>query len=135
MRVADVQGADMLFVALPEAYALYRVKEKFGDGVLKIYLDKKQTRYAKGRGNESNTEPPLLHADGADYLEANKGAMELLNVMQTVGVVTFTECLTSWVQANTSKKPVFKDFYREISKRYPADGKELLAEAFERVGE
>ena len=136
IQVADVQGADMLLVALPEAYALYRVKEKFGDSVLKIYLDKKQTRYAKGRGNESNTEPPLRYADGADYLEANKGATELLNVMQTVGVVTFTECLTSWVQADASKKPlVFKDFYREISKRFPADRKNRLAEAFETVGE
>ena len=135
MQVADVQGADMLLVALPEACALYYVKEKFGDDILQIYLDKKRKRYGKGRGNESNTEPPLRYADGAGYLEVNKGALELLDVLQTMDVVQFTGCLTSWLRESAQKKAVFNDFYAELSKHYPADGKASLVEAFETVGE
>lgn len=133
IHVADVQGADMLLKAVPEAYALSFIQEKSGKETLDIYIEKKKERYGKGRGIESNTEPPLVYADGADYLEANKGALELLNVMQEMGTGRFSALFTSWASANTGKNVVFTDFYKLLSGTYPADKKAELTAAFEKV--
>lgn len=133
MPVADVQGADMLLKALPEAYALWYVKEKFGDEVLQIYLDKKKERYGKGRGIEANTEPPLIYADGADYLESNKGAVEFLNVMNELGISDFSDILKNWISDNTDKKLVFKKLHELIYLKYPDNKKVELRDSFEKV--
>lgn len=130
MQVADVQGADMLLKALPEAYALWYVKEKFGNEVLQIYLDKKQERYGKGRGIEANVEQPLIFADGADYLEVNKGAMELLKVIETMGIENFSEIFKSYLNTQVGAKMVFKDLYRKIEFYYPNNMKETLKQDF-----
>ena len=133
VQVADVQGADMILKAIPEAYALAYVRQQFGDEILDIYVKKKQDRYGKGRGNESNTESPLIYADGADYLEVNKGAMELLYVMQEIGITEFSTIFNSWVAETKKKNLVFKDFYEIIESKYPVDGKVGLTDRFEKV--
>lgn len=135
MQVADVQGADMFLKAIPEAYALAYVQRQFGDDILDIYLEKKQGRYSKGRGNESNTEPPLIYADGADYLEVNKGAMELLKVIQDLGMERVSETLKTFQYAASGKPVVFKDFYTELKSMYPAEKTMELVAAFEEVKE
>ena len=135
IQVADVQGADMILKALPEAYALAYVQEQFGDEILQMYIEKKTDRYGKGRGNESNTEPPLIYADGTDYLEVNKGAVELWNVIQELGIEKVSETLKTFSYATIDKPLVFKDFYMNLKSIYPAEkGMELVA-AFEEVKE
>jgi hypothetical protein len=133
LQVANVQGADMMLKAIPEAYALTYVQQQFGDDILQVYLKKKQDRYGKGRGNESNIEPPLIYADGADYLEVNKGAMELLKVIQVLGIEKFSKILKTYSYSASGKAVVFKDFYSEMKKMYPAGDMELLKESFETV--
>jgi hypothetical protein len=133
VQVADVQGADMILKAIPEAYALAYVQQQFGDDILDIYLKKKQDRYGKGRGNESNSEPPLIYADGADYLEVNKGAMEMLKLMESTGLYQFSEFFIDWVKANNSKNLVFKDFYELLLKSYPQSKINPLRDGFEKV--
>jgi hypothetical protein len=133
IHVADVQGADMFLKAIPEAYALAYVQEKFGEETLQVYIEKKEDRYGKGRGTESNTEPPLIYADGADYLEANKGGVELLKVIQELGITKFSSLLTEFINERSGNNKVFMDFYREIQKNYPEIKKEDLSKAFEEV--
>jgi len=133
LHIADVQGADMMLKALPEAYALFYIQERFGDDLLQVYLDKKNDRYGKGRGNESNIEPPLIYADGADYLEANKGAMELLHVIEEIGIGQFSALLMEWKTKTTRTNAVFYDFYTSLLKNYPDGKKARLVQAFENV--
>jgi len=135
MQVADVQGADMILKALPEAYALAYVQQQFGDNILDIYLEKKQSRYGKGRGNESNSEPPLIYADGADYLEANKGALELLKIIQELGIDKVSETVKTFQYAASGKPVVFKDLYTDLKSMYSAEKTMALVAAFEEVKE
>jgi len=135
VHVADVQGAEMILTAIPEAYGLALVKEKFGDETLQIYLDKKHERYSKGRGNEANVEPSLVYADNPGYLEENKGATELLNVMYVIGINKFSILFNNWVSENSDKNLVFFNFCKELKAAYPDAKKADLVEAFERVAE
>lgn len=75
----------------------------------------------------------IFYADGADYLEINKGAMELLGVMEIIGINKFPECLTTWIRTSSRNNPVFRDFYGELSKLYTAKGRKGLADVFETV--
>ncbi|GAF04676.1 ABC transporter permease [Saccharicrinis fermentans] len=131
--VADVQGADMLLKAIPEAYALSFVNEKFGAETLQIYIKKKEDRYKKDRGNESNIEPPLIYADGADYLEENKGALELLKVIDEINISEFSRLLLKYNAENNVNKLVFNNFYELLKTNYPSNKKLELIEAFEKV--
>jgi len=135
LHVADVQGAQMLLTAIPEAYALAFIEEKFGKETLQIYLDKKHERYSKGRGNEANIEPPLICADNPDYLEENKGATELLNVINVLGIEKFSALFTDWLAIKTNQNLVFIDFYNELKIAYPENKKDELISAFEIVVE
>lgn len=109
ITIANVQGAEMLSTALPEAFGLLLVEQEFGkDGLDKIQQKKKDI-YGKLRNNEPNTEPSLLLADGTDYLEANKGAIVLYEVIKEIGVPKIIDCLNN---SNVKKTVRFYDFYR-----------------------
>lgn len=114
LRIAKVQGADMLRVALPDAIALQYIEQKFGKEVLNQILTKKENAYKKGRGNEPNKEPPLLYADGADYLEANKGSIDLFNISKKSGHQKFNQKLNKWIAENEGKFVRYYDFYRGL---------------------
>ena len=103
VRVANVQGADMLTKALPEAIGLHLVKEVFGEEAVQLLIKKKMDKYAKDRNNEPNTEPALLYTDGTDYLEENKGAVMLYKVMDELGIDNFTKQLKTWASAESHK--------------------------------
>lgn len=64
-HIADVQGADMIKVALPEAYGLLFVEQTLGTDAAELLIKKKMDKYAKDRNNEPNKEPTLICADGA----------------------------------------------------------------------
>jgi len=109
ISVANVQGADMLKVALPEAIALSFVEKELGKEALEIMLKKKSDKYAKDKNNEANQEPSLLYADGADYLEQYKGATVVYQTIEEIGADKFCKTLTEWT-SNEKNNRTFKDF-------------------------
>lgn len=115
IRVAHVQGADMLRVALPEALALHFVREQLGPEAVAVLLRKKGDAYGKDRNNEPNQEPALLRADGADYLEANKGAIALYEASQTLGLAGFARRLMDWAGQEPDEPKTFGAFYETFS--------------------
>ena len=131
--VANVQGADMLRVALPDAIALHFIEQKFGAALVERHLDKKVNRYKKGRGNEPNMEPPLFYADGIDYLEANKGTLELYHLIQELGTPSFNQTVTKFAEDNTSKPATFKQLYEQLINQLPKDNQADIMEKFETV--
>lgn len=112
-RIADVQGADMLWTALPSALAFQIVGKQLGDAPLNYLLDKKAKKYNKERFNEANAELPLLQADEAEYLEPMKGSLALYELGREIGYESLNKNLVSWiVQEQKKKKPfVFLNFY------------------------
>ncbi|MBW3469558.1 ABC transporter permease [Arthrospiribacter ruber] len=96
ISVANVQGADMLRVALPEALALTFVEKELGKDATDIMLKKKSDKYAKDKNSEANQEPALIYADGADYLEANKGAVEIFKLIKQLGINEFIQSIYTW---------------------------------------
>ncbi|MEM1321582.1 MAG: ABC transporter permease [Bacteroidota bacterium] len=114
MRIANVQGADMLAVALPEALALLFLKQELGEESTEIILQKKQENYAKQTNNAANQEPPLLFADGTDYLEINKGAIALYRAIADVGQKRFTQILHAFLQDKKGNPCDFRSFYNRL---------------------
>jgi hypothetical protein len=112
--VANVQGADMLRVALPEALALRFVQEQLGVKATDLLVEKKRNLYGKERNNEANREPALLYADGADYLEINKGAIALYHAMQSVGAAKFASLVRQFDPKNPRDYQTFLSFYNKL---------------------
>lgn len=111
VRIGNVQGADMLKVALPEALALREVASMHGDEAVKGLIEKKQNFYSKERGNEHNQEAPLIYADGAEYLEANKGVIAMNNLMNKLGTERFFALFHSWTKEYAGQTVHFKSLY------------------------
>ncbi len=131
--IANVQGADMLRVALPDAIALHFIEQKFGGALVDRHVNKKVDRYGKGRGNEPNKEPPLLYADGIDYLEANKGTLELYGLIQELGAHVFNQTLLTFVEDRALKPTTFKQFYERLIRELPQDKRTDIMKKFETV--
>ena len=131
--IANVQGADMLRIALPDAIALRFIEQKFGEALIDRYLDKKVDRYRKGRGNEPNREPPLLYADGVDYLEANKGTLTLYYLIQELGAPLFSQTLIKLAENNTLKPTTFQHFYEQLIPQLPKNKQVDIMKKFETV--
>ncbi|WP_234572462.1 ABC transporter permease/M1 family aminopeptidase [Rhodohalobacter sp. 614A] len=135
IKIADVRGADMLRVALPEAVALQFIKETFGEQVLGDYIRRKEDRYKKDRGGEPNFEPALVDADGTDYLEENKGALAMYNLIKQIGEEEFYTMLTDWTGSVNSEQQnaVFKDFYVGLKSVLSSEEQERVTAIFETV--
>lgn len=130
-QIANVQGAEMLVEALPEAIGLQFVKEVFGGEALQLLADKKMEQYAKDRNNEPNLEPPLLYADGAEYLEINKGATVLSNLITAIGLKRFTSILLEWAEANKGQKVTFQSLYETLINNLSTESRQKWVEVFE----
>ncbi|WP_438712334.1 hypothetical protein ACSTS3_08080 [Aquimarina muelleri] len=133
MQIANVQGADMLRVAIPEALALNFVENELGKEAVKHILKKKKDKYGKDRNNEPNTEQPLIYADGIDYLEANKGAISLYNVSKEIGTDLFNKSIKDYLNRNTNRLIVFKKFYQQLLKPVPESKKAETQKMFEKM--
>jgi ABC-type transport system involved in multi-copper enzyme maturation permease subunit len=133
LSIANVQGADMLRLALPDAMAMYFIKNRFGEQLVDQHLEKKEDRYKKGRGNEPNIEPPLLYADSIDYLEANKGSVELYHLIRELGAFRFNQTLVKWTEDNALKPVTFKHLYERLIRRLPEDQRTDVMKRFETV--
>lgn len=135
VHVADVQGADMLKVALPEAIALKFIEESLGIEAVNYLIDKKMELYGKEHNNEPNTEPSLLYADGADYLEINKGAIALYKLIGELGKQTFYETLREFGGNETNKQgyTTFKAFYEKLLAKLPVEKRQSIITEFEEV--
>ena len=131
--LANVQGAEMLWTALPEAMALGFLEQRDGEERVAVILDKKRRKYGKDRGAEPNTEPPLLYADGIDYLEENKGAIALYHVSKTIGHKRLLQYVREWFEAQEGKPLVFEDFYEYLKGEVVLD--EKVKAMFETVEE
>ena len=133
VKIGNVQGADMLKVALPEALALEVVKLTYGDEAVAVILEKKQSFYSKEKGNEPNQEPPLIYADGAEYLEGNKGVIALNELIETVGFESFTLTLKDWIGRKGDSYSHFKGLYELLHSKLESGDKERITQAFEEV--
>lgn len=133
LTIANVQGADMLRVAMPEALALFYVEKTLGKEAIQHILKKKKDKYAKDRNNEPNTEPPLLYADGIGYLGYNQGAIALYQLMHSMSMEVFIQSLLSWVEATKDEPAVFKDLYNELLSKVPSKDREKMKTLFETV--
>ncbi|MEM1408969.1 MAG: hypothetical protein AAGG59_19450, partial [Bacteroidota bacterium] len=131
VQVANVQGAEMLAVGLPEAIGLQFVESVFGEEAVRLLTKKKMEQYGKDRNNEPNVEPPLLYSDGADYLEINKGATALHGLIAEIGSERFTSILLEWTEANKGQKATFKSLYEQMINGLSATSRQKCVKKFE----
>ena len=133
VKIANVQGADMLKIALPEALALNVVKTTYGQEAVEDILEKKLNFYNKERGNETNVEPALIYADGAEYLEPNLGVIALYALSEKVGIGQFTTILKQWKEDGRGQPLVFESLYKELLQVVAAEDRKAVQIEFEQV--
>ena len=133
VQIGNVQGADMLKVALPEALAMHVVRGLHGEEAVDGLLEKKKNAYGKERGNEPNAEPPLIYADGADYLETNKGTTALYKLSLAMGIKSFTATINTWIQEQKGNYVHFKSLYDRLFLKLDGGEKEKIRVNFEEV--
>ncbi len=130
-QLANVQGADMLWRALPEAMALGFLESSDGEDRVAAIMKKKRRRYGKDRGTEPNSEPPLLYADGIDYLEENKGTLALYHLSRAVGHDRLALHVRTWFESRKGTPLVFRDLYEYLNEQEKLD--ERIQAMFENV--
>ena len=133
IHIGNVQGADMLKVALPEALALQIVNDHYGEDAVNGLLKKKKDAYGKERGNEPNVEPPLVYADGIDYLEKNKGTIVMYNLSQKLGFGDFNKELVTVIKEFRQQPVQFGLLYRSWKTKLLESEVNEIAEDFEKV--
>ncbi|MEM6736910.1 MAG: hypothetical protein AAF620_12675 [Bacteroidota bacterium] len=131
LNMSNVQGATMLSEALPHALGLQVLQMKLGQEAVESVLQKKQDFYLMEKNNEPNQEPPLLYADGIEYLEANKGVIALQKGIEVYGRDKFYDLLLQWSEDNRGQSVRFSDFYQELLSAIPEEEKEMIKKLFE----
>lgn len=123
-NIANVQGANMLRVAFPEALGLMFIEKELGLEALEHIKKKKYDRYAKKRNNEPNQEPPLMFDDGADYLAVNKGAIQIYSIFKITNPKLFISAMDN--NSTHNQHIVFKDIYNALVNMVSANEQQLL---------
>nr|WP_321414779.1 hypothetical protein [uncultured Allomuricauda sp.] len=133
LTIANVKGADMLTIGLPEALGLLYVKKKLGEEAVNQLIKKKMEKYGKDKNNEPNVEPILLYADGTNYLEENKGAIALYDVIGIIGFERFKVNLTQWIDQENEQPHVFSKLYESTLEIVPLSKQKSIRALFERT--
>ncbi len=134
MNIANVQGAEMLTVALPEAIGLQVLEKEMGEEALAQVLEKKRDYIGLHQANEPNKQPPLIYSDGADYLEPHKGAIALHELQKTMGKTQFNNLILAFIRESPEEPKVFIHLYQELLKEVPVSEKGKIKQLFEKVG-
>ena len=92
---------------------------------------KKQDFYFAEKNDEPNQEPALIYADGAEYLEAHKGAVALYQLSRTLGEERFNATLLQWTKENGGRPVRFFDLYQKFLKESPKEKRERIRKLFE----
>jgi len=132
-KIANVQGAEMITVALPETLALLVVENRLGKEAVSKVLEKKQDYYAKEKNKESNAEPPLIYADGQEYIEGGKGVLAMHNLIHVVGKQRSIKTLKTWISEDNLNPKVFKDFYNLLLSKVPEESLQRVKKDFEKL--
>ncbi|MEM9833545.1 MAG: hypothetical protein AAF944_23145 [Bacteroidota bacterium] len=135
--IANVQGADMLRNALPECLAMQIIDDIYGQEGIDWLLTKKTGVYSRERGNEPNVEQPLIKADGIEYLERNKGTIELYQLSEAIGADQFNYLVKTWAEG-LEDKATFHDLYltllaSEMIAKLPEKDIQAIKTGFEKV--
>lgn len=93
LKVADVQGAELLTESIVRYYAFGFMDETRGHGQTGKWLDKACENYGKDRAKEAIKENPLIFADEAAYFSKEKGGLALYALARRMGVGGFDRWL------------------------------------------
>ncbi|MEM8999553.1 MAG: hypothetical protein AAGB24_04750 [Bacteroidota bacterium] len=133
LTIANVQGADMFILGLPEALSLQFIKESLGEEAVDLLIKKKIDKYAKDKNNEPNTEPAPIYADGTDYMEENKGAIALHRIQELIGQEKFNQLVLEFIEEHPDRPKVFMDLYQKLLEAVPMVESENIKQMFEKV--
>ncbi|MEO0573061.1 MAG: hypothetical protein AAF039_15240, partial [Bacteroidota bacterium] len=131
LTAANVQGADMFILGLPEALSLQFVEEHLGEEAVGLLIKKKIDKYAKDKNNEPNSEPAPIYADGTEYMEENKGAIALNQLQEAIGKQKFNRIVLEFVNSHQERPKVFMDLYQGLLAEVPISKKGDLRQLFE----
>jgi len=123
LKVADVQGAQLLTESIARYYAFRFMDDVWGPDQTSKWLDQAYDDYEKGGGEEGIEEKPLLLVDKAPYLSRHKGGLALYALARRVGAKAFDRWLAAWIAQASQRKEflVAADFFEALNSFLPAD--------------
>lgn len=123
LKVADVQGAQLLTESIARYYAFRFMDAAWGPHQTGKWLDQAFDDYEKGRGEEGIEEKPLLLVDDASYLSRDKGGLALYALARRVGPEDFDHWLALWVAQAAHEKEFLTSaaFYDALKNFLPSD--------------
>jgi len=116
LKVADVQGAQLLTESIARYYAFRFMDDTWGPEQTGKWLDQAFKDYEKGRGDEGIEEKSLLNLDRASYLSRHKGGLALYALSQRVGPRAFDQWLSGWIAQASQRQGLLTtaDFYESL---------------------
>jgi len=123
LKVADVQGAQLLTESIARYYAFRFMDDLWGREQTGKWLDQAYDDYEKGRGEEGIEEKALLLVDKASYLSRDKGGLALYALARRVGAKAFDRWLAGWIALANQKKEFLTAavFYEALKNFLPAE--------------
>ncbi len=122
LKVADVQGAQLLTESIARYYAFRFMDEMWGPDQTSKWLNQAYDDYEKGRGEEGIVEKPLLLVDKASYISRHKGGLALYALAQQIGPKFFDHWLAGWVAQAAQEKDFLTSavFYEALKEVLPS---------------
>jgi ABC-type transport system involved in multi-copper enzyme maturation permease subunit len=133
---ANVQGAEFVTESLAEYSALMVLKHKYGDAKMHRFLKYELDRYLLGRGTEQKQEQPLVRADGASYVQYQKGALTLYALQDAIGEPAISDALAAFDRQWRFAGPPYArsvDLLAQLRRVTPAALQPLVADLFEHI--
>jgi ABC-type transport system involved in multi-copper enzyme maturation permease subunit len=133
VNTANVQGAEVLTQSLPEYYALSFMEANFGHGHAVKWLEERQKKYEKGKGDEAIDEKVVLQVDKASYVSRDKGGLALYALSRRTGPDNFNGWLKKWLEGCSRKNGFITamDFFNDLKSNIPGALHPFAEEWFE----
>ncbi|MBL0127179.1 MAG: ABC transporter permease [Flavobacteriales bacterium] len=133
---AYMQGSSVLVESIAEYTALMTMEKEFGRDRMRKFLRYEGNMYARARGRETRSEPPLIRENGREYIYYYKGCIALYCLRDFLGEDTLNSAFRSIMDRFADAPPPYPtslDLYAAIRKVTPDSLLYLLDDNLQRI--
>ena len=138
----QVQGSNMMSVALAEYSALRVMARKYGEENMRKFLKRELDGYLRGRAGEVRREPPLALVQREPYVWYQKGSLVLYALSDYIGEDKLNLALHNFLMqyryanatgSQTGPYPDTRQFVAALRAQTPVEFQYYLDDAFENI--
>ena len=133
---ADMQGSTMLSESLAQYSALMVMKQRYGAGQMRKFLEYELDSYLAGRATEKLAEEPLAKVENQAYIHYNKGSLVFYALQDYLGEDALDAMLKQFLLDKGFQQPPYTDsqeFMDALSKAAGPKWQSLLDDLFWKI--